>query len=69
MVAAGTRTYWTPVRDFQMGFELIWSNHHASHADGVVYVQPVISNFKPNGQYEIRDQNVFSALFAVRRFF
>ena len=69
LVAAGTRTYWTPVRDFQMGFELIWSNHHVKHADGVVYVQPVISDFKPNGQWEIRDQNVFSALFAVRRFF
>jgi hypothetical protein len=68
VIAAGTRTYWTPVRDFQMGFELIWSNHHSKN-EGLVYVQPVISTFKPNAQYEIRDQNVFSALFAVRRYF
>ncbi len=69
MISAGTRTYWTPVRDFQMGVELIWTNHHTAHADGVVYVQPVIAGFKPNAQYDIRDQNVFSAFFAVRRFF
>jgi hypothetical protein len=69
MISAGTRTFWTPVRDFQMGFELSWTNHHTSHADGVVYAQPVISGFKPNAQYEIRDQNVFSGFMTVRRFF
>ncbi len=35
----------------------------------MVYNQPVISGFKPNALYEIRDQNVFSGMFSVRRFF
>jgi hypothetical protein len=69
IVGAGSRTYWSPVRDFTLGVEFQWSNHHVSHADGVVYNQPVISGFKPNAAYEVRDQNVFSGLFSVRRFF
>jgi hypothetical protein len=68
VITAGTRTYWIPVRDFQMGFELIWSNHHSKN-EGLFVATPTIINFKPNATYEIRDQNVFSALFAVRRFF
>ena len=68
-ITAGTRTYWTPVRDLTIGVEVIWSNHHVSHGDNVVYNQPVISTFKPNAAYEVRDQNVFSGLFSVRRFF
>ena len=40
-----------------------------SHASGTVYNQPVISTFKPNAAYVVRDQNVFSGMFAVRRFF
>ncbi|MDQ8730960.1 porin [Bradyrhizobium sp. LHD-71] len=66
---AGTRTYWTPVRDLTIGVEFMWTNHHVSHGDNVVYNQPVISGFKPNAAYEIRDQNVFSGIFSVRRFF
>ena len=69
IVAAGTRTYWTPVRDLTIGLEFQWSNHHVAHGDNVVYNQPVISGFKPNAAYEVRDQNVFSGLFSVRRFF
>lgn len=69
IVGAGTRTYWTPVRDFTIGMELQWTNHHVSHADGTVYNLPVASAFKPSAAYEIRDQNVFSGFFSVRRFF
>ena len=69
LVSAGTRTYWTPVRDLTIGLELVWTNHHVSHGDGVVYNQPVISTFKPNAAYVVRDQNVFSGMFSVRRFF
>ena len=68
-VAAGSRTWWQPVRDFHMGVEVIWSNHHVGHADGTILRTPAITSFKPNAAYEVRDQNVFSALFAVRRFF
>jgi Porin subfamily len=69
VVGAGTRTYWTPVRDLTIGVEFHWSNHHVSHADGTVYNQPTIVGFKPNAAYEVRDQNVFSGLFSVRRNF
>jgi Porin subfamily len=69
IVGAGTRTYWTPVRDLTIGFEFQWLNVHAKHADNVVYNQPVISGFKPNAAYEFKDQNVFQGMFSVRRFF
>ena len=69
VVNVGSRTYWTPVRDLTIGVEVNWTNHHVSHGDNVVYNQPVISGFKPNAAYEVRDQNVFSGIFSVRRFF
>ena len=69
LVSAGTRTYWTPVRDLTIGLELIWTNHHVAMGDSVVYNQPVISSFKPNAAYVVRDQNIFSGMFSVRRFF
>jgi Porin subfamily len=69
IVGAGTRTYWTPVRDLTIGVEFMWTNHHVSHADGVIFNQPTINNFKPDARYEIRDQNVFTGMFSVRRFF
>ncbi|MDQ8726207.1 porin [Bradyrhizobium sp. LHD-71] len=69
IVGAGTRTYWTPVRDLTIGVEFQWANISSSHGDNVVYNQPVISGFKPNAAYEVKDQNVFSGIFSVRRFF
>ncbi len=46
-----------------------WTNHHVATATVSSYNQPVINGFKPNAAYEVRDQNVFSGLFSVRRFF
>jgi hypothetical protein len=69
LVSAGTRTYWTPVRDLTIGLELIWTNHHVAMGDGVVYNQPLTSGFKPAAAYVVRDQNIFSGMFSVRRFF
>jgi hypothetical protein len=69
IVGAGTRTYWTPVRDLTIGVEFLWTNHHVAHADGSVYLQPVAAGFKPAAAYEVKDQNVFSGIFSVRRFF
>ena len=69
IAGAGSRTYWSPVKDLTIGVEVQWANHHVGHGDGVVYNQPVISGFKPNAAYEVRDQNVFSGIFSVRRFF
>jgi hypothetical protein len=71
IVGAGTRTYWTPVRDLTIGLEFQWSNHHSSNEGATLTVPAtVVQNFKPGGvTYEIKDQNVFSGIFSVRRFF
>jgi hypothetical protein len=71
VAGAGTRTYWTPVRDLTIGVEFMWSNHHSSNKGATLTVPTtVVQNFKPGGvTYEIKDQNVFSGLFSVRRFF
>jgi hypothetical protein len=69
IAGAGTRTFWTPVKDLTIGAEFQWVNIHAKHADGAILAQPTISGFKPNAFYEIKDQNVFSGMFSVRRFF
>ena len=69
IAGAGSRTFWTPVRDLTIGVEVQWVNLHAKHGDGTVLVQPAIAGFKPNALYEIKDQNVFSGMFSVRRFF
>jgi hypothetical protein len=69
VAGVGSRTYWTPVRDLTIGVEVVWTNHHTSFGDGAIIAQQAINNFKPNALYEIRDQNVFSGMFSVRRFF
>ena len=69
VVGAGTRTYWMPICELTIGVEVQWSDHHVSHTPGSVYNQPSIVGFKPNASYEVRDQNVFSGIFSVRRYF
>lgn len=69
IVGVGSRTFWSPVRDLQIGVDVMWTNHSVGHASGTVYNQPTVSGFKPAASYAVKDQNVFSALFAVRRFF
>ncbi|MEZ5764111.1 MAG: porin [Xanthobacteraceae bacterium] len=64
----GSRTYWTPVRDLTIGVEVMWTNHSVGHASGVVYNQAA-NGYKPAGAYVIRDQDVISGMFSVRRFF
>ena len=64
----GSRTYWTPVRDLTIGVEVMWTNHSVGHASGVVYNQAA-NGFKPAGAYVIKDQDVISGMFSVRRFF
>jgi hypothetical protein len=46
----------------------MWTNHHSGN-EGATYTTPAIAGFKPNATYEVRDQNVFSGFFSVRRFF
>ncbi|ETR78980.1 hypothetical protein X566_05045 [Afipia sp. P52-10] len=64
----GTRTYWSGIRDFQIGVEMIWTNHHSGNK-GATYTLPATLGYKPAVAYEVKDQNVFSGMLAVRRFF
>jgi hypothetical protein len=68
VASVGSRTVWTPVKDLLIGAEVVWTNHHSSNK-GATYTQAAVNGFKPATTYEIRDQNVFSGLFSVRRFF
>jgi hypothetical protein len=68
IVGAGTRTFWTPVRDLTIGVEMMWTNHHSGN-EGATYVPPAVAGYKPVTAYEVKDQNVFSGMFSVRRFF
>jgi hypothetical protein len=68
MWGVGSRTTWTPVRDLLIGAEVLWTQHHGGN-NGATYLQPAINNFKPIALYEVRDQNVLSGMFSVRRFF
>jgi hypothetical protein len=69
IAGAGSRTYWSPVRDLTIGVEVQWVNLHSGHDGGTIYNQPTISGFKPNAAYDVKDQNQFSGIFSVRRFF
>jgi hypothetical protein len=68
VAGVGSRTYWTPVRDLTIGLEVMWTNHHSGNK-GATYLQPAANNFKPAGVYQVKDQDVFSGMFSVRRFF
>jgi hypothetical protein len=46
----------------------MWTNHHSGNK-GATYTLPTATNYKPAGVYEVKDQDVFSGMFSVRRFF
>jgi hypothetical protein len=68
VVGVGSRTYWSPVRDLTIGIEVMWTNHHSGN-EGATYTPPAVAGFKPVTAYEVKDQNVVSGIFSVRRFF
>lgn len=68
IVGIGSRTYWSPVRDLTIGVEVTWTNHHSGN-EGALYTPPAVAGFKPVTAYEVKDQNVLSGFFSVRRFF
>jgi hypothetical protein len=68
VVGVGSRTYWTPVRDLTIGVDVMWTNHHSGNK-GATYTTPAVAGFKPITTYEVKDQNIFSGMFSVRRFF
>ncbi len=68
IVGVGSRTYWSPVRDLTIGVELMWTNHHSGN-EGATYTPPAVAGLKPVTTYEVKDQNIVSGMFSVRRFF
>lgn len=68
IAGVGSRTFWTPVRDLTIGVEVTWTNVHSEN-NGALLLQPAIQGFKPPAVYEVRDQNILSGTFSVRRFF
>ena len=68
VAGVGSRTYWTPVRDLTIGLEVMWTNDHSGNK-GATYTPPAVAGFKPVTAYEVKDQNVVSGIFSVRRFF
>lgn len=67
VTGVGSRTYWTPVRDLTIGVEVLWTNHQSKNAGATLTIPT--TNFRPAGAYVVRDQDVFSGMFSVRRFF
>lgn len=65
---AGSRTVWSPVKDLTLGVEFIYSRLEPKN-DGALFVQNHQNGFLPAGTYEVKDQNIFSGLLSVRRFF
>ena len=64
----GSRTVWTPVKDFVIGAEILYTQHH-SWLNGQTYTGTVAPGFKPNAVYEIKNEGFLSGLFTVRRYF
>jgi Porin subfamily len=64
----GSRTVWTPVKDFTLGAEVLASFHH-SWNNGQFYTGTTGDPFKPNANYWLKDVAIVSGLFTVRRYF
>lgn len=69
MFQVGTRTVWTPVANFEIGVELLYSKFQSEHGDDVYRVNAA-SAPKPAGNYKMEDsQDVFSGFVRVQRNF
>jgi len=68
IATVGSRTVWTPVKDFVIGAEVEASFHHSA-LNGQTYTGPVGDAFKPATVYGLKDNAFVSGLFSVRRYF
>jgi hypothetical protein len=68
IATVGSRTVWTPVKDFVIGAEVLASFHH-SFNNGQTYTGTVADAFKPNTVWGLRDSAFVSGFFSVRRYF
>jgi Porin subfamily len=64
----GSRTVWTPVKDFVIGAEVLASFHH-SFNNGQTYTGGVADSVKPATTYWLKDNAYVGGLFSVRRYF
>jgi hypothetical protein len=64
----GSRTVWTPVKDFIIGAEVLASFHH-SWNNGQTYTGATADAFKPVATYWLKDNAFLSGYFTVRRYF
>jgi len=64
----GSRTVWSPVKDFTIGAEALASFHH-SWNNGQFYTGTTADAFKPNTSYFLHNAFMVSGLFTVRRYF
>jgi hypothetical protein len=64
----GSRTLWTPVKDFVIGTEVLASFHH-SWNNGQTYTGAVAVGDKPTTTYWLKDNAFLSGYFTVRRYF
>ncbi len=68
IVTLGSRTVWTPVKDFVVGAEVLASFHH-SFNNGQTYTGATGDSFKPVTTYWLKDNAFLSGYFTVRRYF
>jgi porin-like protein len=68
IATVGSRTVWTPVKDFIIGTEVLASFHH-SWNNGQTYTGGVGDGFKPTTTYWLKDNAFLSGYFTVRRYF
>jgi hypothetical protein len=60
----GTRTIWTPVKNFAISGEIVYSNLDQKYS-GVVLLPPIAT--KPGAFYELKDQSTWAFLARVQR--
>lgn len=63
----GTRTAWTPVKNLTLSGELTYTTLETSSTGGVVAAAGNAGAFKPAGNYQFKDQGMFSGQLRVRR--
>jgi len=64
----GSRTVWTPVKDFIIGAEVLASFHH-SWNNGQTYTGSTADALKPVAVYWLKDNAFLSGYFTMRRYF
>jgi hypothetical protein len=67
MYQVGTRTVWTPVRNLDVGLDVLYTKFESDMSGSVIGVAPGSS--KPTGFYTVDDRDVVSALVRVQRNF